>query len=171
MIIILTNTLTLIIYVPRFIQTEYVLTSMDPSSTYKIAVVVAIFLVLLFGLNQANLQKTLKVSEVLERKEDFLGKEIRVKGEVSAETVRCTMVECPEENLCCNSCFGNLALKRNNGTLTLHGKYRNKSVGCSGNNCNLTCWPLGRGEEYAVKGILKRSRGDYFLEFKGFSDM
>jgi hypothetical protein len=121
-----------------------------------------IILLLLSGCVQV-----LTVGDVLERKDEFLNRKVLVSGKADASKPICTLRACMPENPCCNSCSGNLVLK-DGGELLIRGSYNGKEIGCRGDECNLTCFPLERGRTYRVYGTLEEEDGKIYLIIESF---
>lgn len=55
---------------------------------------------------------------------------------------------------CCNTCESPVSLMDDQFGIALEGKYLGQEIGCSGNECGLTCNPL-IGKSYRATGILR----------------
>jgi len=108
------------------------------------------------------------IKNLTENREQYKGKEINVSGVADAGRTMCTLIFCSEENPCCNSCSGNSVLKDGEYAIEIRGEYNGKVVGCSGDNCNISCYPMERGKKYKVTGIFEKENEDYYLELKNF---
>ena len=106
---------------------------------------------------------------VLANKELLLNRTITVRGIAEADArVLCTLMACSHENPCCNMCGAALQLCDAGSCITLSGTYSGRQVGCSGNECGLTCFPLEQGRIYQVIGVWKKLPYEqYVLEFHG----
>ena len=114
--------------------------------------------------------QALTPQQVLHQKDSLLGKSITVEGIAAIGLERCTLMACTQEQPCCNSCAANLILTGDGANITVSGEWEGKEVGCEGNDCGLTCWPLEEGKRYSVSGIWNSSLGEYSLELKAFSE-
>lgn len=130
----------------------------------KLFLIILTVLVLVSGC----IQQSLTPDDVLQNKEAFLGKEITVTGKAGTGNVFCTREECKPTEPCCNTCSGRLTLKGFSESIILSGSYQGKKATCTGNNCNLTCYPLEREETYQVTGTLVQKYGKVYLELKDF---
>ncbi len=115
-------------------------------------------------------QKSLTPNEVLEQKDSLIGKTITVTGRADISSIiRCTLMFCPPDNECCNSCSGYLVLSGEKEKITLTGTYLNKSVECSGNDCKMSCYPLEKSKTYKATGLWKKELNEYNLQLVAFS--
>ena len=103
-------------------------------------------------------------------KDTLLNKEITVQGTAVVGWRICTLIMCPHDQTCCNSCSGNLMLS-GDGNITLTGSWNGTEIGCGGTECALTCSPLEEGKQYRVTGTWKSSQGEYALELKNFEEI
>ncbi len=101
----------------------------------------------------------------------LLNKNITVEGITVAHAVVCTRVECPDASPCCNTCGSPLALAGEQAKIRLRGSYDLRPVGCFGNECNQTCYPLSIWSRYQVDGILRDDGQEYYLEFGDFRNV
>jgi hypothetical protein len=104
--------------------------------------------------------------EVIAHGDVLLNRTITVRGTARASLrVFCTLMACPAENPCCNTCGAALQLCDAAACITLSGEETGRQVGCSGNECDLTCSPLQQGMESQVVGIWRqRDFGGNVLE-------
>lgn len=114
------------------------------------------------------IQENLTPEHVLQEKDLLLGERISVEGTADVYRMICTLIACEPENPCCNACGGNLALKGQEEKIMVHGDYEGKDVGCAGNNCNQTCYPLEKEKRYIVTGTWRKDYGEYYLELEDF---
>lgn len=112
--------------------------------------------------------QVLAADYVVANKNNFMGREISVSGEVAAGNIMCTLIAC--DIPCCNACGGSLALKGSSGKIEIRGAYEGRPVGCFGNDCGLECYPMREERKYSVEGILKESYGELYIELKSFSE-
>jgi hypothetical protein len=128
------------------------------------------FMTVLMSCHSANHQNgdVLSPQMVLANKDLLLNQTITVRGIARADKrVLCTLMACPVENPCCNMCGAALQLCESESCLTLAGTYAGTQVGCSGNECGLTCFPLEQGLTYQVTGVWKKLPYEqYVLEFR-----
>jgi len=106
--------------------------------------------------------KVYTVQEALNNYEKLEGKTITIQGEIRQGSVACTQMFCGN-NSCCNSYSGGIKL---GGTSSV--PLRGEEIGCSGNECNITCTPQ-TGKEYRVKGILNQSYGQKHFQIEKYS--
>lgn len=131
---------------------------------------VLILLITFFLIAFSMIKKSLTPEEVLEQKDTLTGKAITVIGKADVSPIiRCTLLLCPPDNECCNFCSGALVLWGEKEKITLTGNYLDKTVVCSGSECEITCYPLERNKTYKINGIWKRELNDYYLQLTGFS--
>jgi len=127
----------------------------------------AVFIVLVSGCTSGILTP----ERVLGMKDSLLGQRISVIGAAGISDIRCTLIECGEDNPCCNACGGSLLLEGNREKILLYGEYEGENVGCGGNECELTCYPLEIGKKYEVTGIWNKTRFEYYLEIESFREI
>ena len=60
---------------------------------------------------------------------------------------------------CCNACWGNLVLPSETGDFWLELTADNGLMGCSGNECEITCEPFKPGDKVILTGTLKLCYG------------
>lgn len=108
---------------------------------------------------------------VLANNDQLLNRVITVRGTARASLrVLCTLMACPAENPCCNICGADLQLCEAGSCITLSGDDAGIQVGCSGNECGLTCVPFRQGTVHQVSGVWrKRAYGEYVLELRSAS--
>ncbi len=116
-------------------------------------------------------QAVLSVDDVIANRSGFINQNISVEGIAGAEKIRCTLMACSEDSPCCNRCGGSLTLSGASSTLEISGVYEGRGIGCSGNNCNQTCYPMERGKKYIVTGALKESYGELYIELKSLREI
>ena len=92
----------------------------------------------------------------------FVDKQITVVASTDyVQGLVCTQLACPPEE-CCNSCGSAIGLRiSDNDVLEVRGPeengfYDGKRVGCYGNNCEVSCYPLEIRNKYLVTGILRK---------------
>lgn len=115
-------------------------------------------------------QAVLTVDGVIANRSELINLNISVEGIAGAEKIRCTLMACPEDNPCCNRCGGSLSIFGSNSTLEIRGQYEGRGIGCSGNNCNRTCYPMETGKKYIIIGALKESYGELYIELKSLRE-
>ena len=111
----------------------------------------------------------LSIVNVLRNYESLQGRRITIEGRaVSAgfmaknvnqdsfsimmSTSTCTLMYCGDT--CCNTCESPVSLMDDQFGIALEGKYLGQEIGCSGNECGLTC-NLLIGKSYWGMGILR----------------
>lgn len=121
------------------------------------------------------------LSLVWNNKYSFVDKQITVVATADYPNggLICTQLACGLEE-CCNTCSSTLVLRIDRTTaLEISGPeekgfYDGRSVGCDGDDCKVSCYPLEPGNEYLVTGILRKEtishlNVDLFhLELKNF---
>jgi len=126
---------------------------------------------------EQDLTEIYSVSEALERKEELNGRKIVLEGKsMPPINLACTEMNCSNEEPCCNTCTGSLALWDTKETtpakiIFSSGKYSAKLTGCNGTDCGISCWPLENGKNYSVTGTWKSTEyGEkaYYLEAESF---
>jgi len=105
------------------------------------------------------------VDYIVENNEKLLNKEITVTGEAIVYRLKCTQIFCDEDDPCCNSCGGELALKGD--TPILVKKSDGDAIVCRGDNCAQQCDQLEIGSMYEVTGMLRYS-DEYYIEMGDF---
>lgn len=110
--------------------------------------------------------------EVNELKDRLKEKIITVKGTIQIKEKKCSEEDC--NGNCCNQCTASLELFLSQGkkssSIKLGGEFKGKKVQCQGNECEITCYPLKRGNSYEIQGIWKQiDKEEYFLEPIKFS--
>ena len=116
----------------------------------------ALFLIVLVA-GCVSTEQSLSVSTVLQNPEKYLEEQISVKGLAAAYKLRCTDLMCTEDNPCCNTCGGSLALEESGKKLPLEG------ISCKGNNCEQKCGSFEIGKEYTITATLKNVDGELLL--------
>jgi hypothetical protein len=108
---------------------------------------------------------------VLANKDVLLNRTIVVRGTAMPSLrVLCTLMACPAENPCCNMCAADLQLCEAGTCITLSGNEADIQVGCSGNECGLSCFPFQQGTVHQVSGVWrKRAYEEYVLELRSAS--
>ncbi len=108
---------------------------------------------------------------VLANKDVLLNQSITVRGTATVGLrVLCTLMACSADNPCCNTCGGDLQLCEAGSCITLSGDEANIQVGCSGNECGLTCYPFQQGTAQQIFGVWrKRASEEYVLELRSLS--
>ncbi len=124
---------------------------------------------LLIALVSGCVQKTLTVTDIIEKKDEMINQQISIEGIAGIDKLRCTLMACPVENPCCNSCGGSLALSDDRNSIGIRGQYEGKGVSCSGSECSQSCYPLERGKKYTITGTL-RKEGGLYIELKSFRE-
>lgn len=127
------------------------------------------------------------IDEVWEKKDTLANKTITVMGLAYNGVPQCTLIGCTEKEPCCNKCASSLYLveKRpedeeyfnqyggKEHAIALEGIYEDRGFGCSGNDCEMECYPLEIGKWYNVTGALKVNvwgeKTDLSLEVEEFS--
>jgi hypothetical protein len=111
-------------------------------------------------------ENVLSPQTVLANKDVLLNRVITVRGTATASLrVFCTLMACPEENPCCNTCGADLQLCEAGSCISLSGDEAGIQVGCSGNECGLICFPFQQGTVHRISGVWrKRASGEYVLE-------
>ncbi len=104
--------------------------------------------------------------EVWRNKQNLVGNKIYIRGVVDIHMKVCTGNYCRDQKPCCQDCVSGLGFKINeeNYLVFYDEDYNNKSVGCSGNNCNLNCYPFIPGKEYTVFVKLFQIENRFLLE-------
>ncbi len=97
--------------------------------------------------------------QIMDNRDEFLGKEITLRGNISMTKSKCTKQMCREDNPCCNICSAELILNQEDASIKIEGE----SIGCRGNNCAMNCTPK-ENHLYTIKGIFK---GD-FIEISSY---
>jgi hypothetical protein len=127
-------------------------------------------MVILAGCYSAEHQHkdVLSPQAVLANKDVLLNRTITVRGTAMPSLrVLCTLMACPVENPCCNMCAADLQLCEAESCITLSGDEAGIQVGCSGNECGLTCVPFQPGTVHHVSGVWrKRASEEYLLELR-----
>ncbi len=90
------------------------------------------------------------ISYLINHSEEYINKTITIEGTVTMGPTTCTMMMCPPENPCCNSCGAQLVLYDNTSMIDTSGS-------CGGTECNMTCSPLELHKTYKVTGIWKNN--------------
>ncbi len=82
---------------------------------------------------------------------------VKVSETVWVGSPSCSLIECPKENPCCNSCFAQLFIGDAKLPIVLLG--RDTMFGCQGTECNIrtSCEPLEPGGRYRVWGHVQLS--------------
>lgn len=100
-------------------------------------------------------QKTaLAPDEVLQQAETLAGQRLTLQATLTQLHLRCADEECSESTPCCRGCASDIGVEIEVGEITLTGL----DLGCSGDNCDLTCQPSPLGETYLVTGVLSGER-------------
>jgi len=156
---------------------------MDKKYYYLLGIIAIIGIILISGcVRESPTSKIYTTSEVWSNRNSLVNRQITVEGTADYYQVACTEMACPGG--CCNSCGGGLGLRINEDRVLNvrgeskekgnYGLYNEKQVGCSGNECDIKCFPLEKGKEYSVTGILKKESWDvapyeeFYLELKIF---
>ncbi len=137
----------------------------------KVLVLFAMLFILIAVSACVQNQVALSVDDAIAKRSGLINQNISVEGIAGAEKVRCTLMNCPEDNPCCNSCGGSLILSDGKAGLEIRGVYEGRGIGCSGNNCNQTCYPMERGKKYIITGALKESYGELYIELKSLREI
>lgn len=114
-----------------------------------------------------------------QNRDQYTGKMVEVMGTAKAGSALCTKIACPRDRPCCNSCGAQLFIHIDNSDemkLQIAGEqltqeYAGQAVGCTGNDCSLTCAPLVEGTAYTVTGKLRapaEPNGYYALDLASF---
>jgi len=112
-------------------------------------------------------QQTIELSDIAANPEEYLGKTITVTATTALDNkVICTLMECPEEDPCCNSCAGSLYLVSEN----LNIKLLYDEQKCSGDNCGLICSPLRHNKEYTITGKLTEEYSEYIIGVESWNE-
>ena len=116
-------------------------------------------------------ETVLSPQAVLANKDTLIDQVITVRGTVAPSMlVLCTLMACPAENPCCNSCGADLQLCENGSCITVSGDEAGLQVGCSGNECGLTCTPVQEGTVHNISGVWrKKASNEYVLELRSVS--
>ncbi|MBL7160121.1 MAG: hypothetical protein ISS95_01005 [Candidatus Aenigmarchaeota archaeon] len=124
-------------------------------------------IIIISGCTQAE-QTFFAPEQLTEQKDFLLEQKITVEGLAKIESPICTSIACPEEDPCCNTCGGNLALKGEKEKILILGEYQEKEISCKGDSCNISCYPLEKEKKYQVTGIWKKAGSEYYLELEDF---
>jgi hypothetical protein len=95
-----------------------------------------------------------------------IGKIIRVEGWPQLGEISCTLMDCPQDDPCCNRCWAPLILNSTEGRLYLIGE----DIECSGTECRITCSSIQPGREYALEGILRDPITLEVIDYEDLSD-
>ncbi len=108
---------------------------------------------------------------VLANTDQLLNRMITVRGTATPSLrMLCTLMACSAENPCCNTCGAELQLCESGSCITVSGDEAGIQVGCSGNDCGVTCSPFLQGTVQQVSGVWrKRAYGEYVLELRSVS--
>ena len=134
-------------------------------------VITIVILTIITGCTSINL---LTPKKVVDQHDEWLNKTITVQGVAGTLWMSCTTEGCDPDNICCNGCFGSLALYTDTDSFaqtSRQGPYAYESNGpaiglefpngdgCMGNECEISCDPLQLGERYTVTGMLRECSG------------
>ena len=114
----------------------------------QIPIYILIICNLLIFTSQCSLPQTsLSPDEVVFNAESLIGQNVTIRGTVRMSNfITCTEAECSEDDPCCTSCTAVLVMIGTESRIMISGK----DIGCSGDNCGLTCEPMLVGNSYEV---------------------
>lgn len=139
----------------------------------SINVILLFCAIALAGCNSTKQQSgdVLSPQTVLANKDALLNRAITVQGTATPSLhMFCTLMACSAENPCCNICGADLQLCESGSCITLSGDEAGIQVGCSGNECGLSCAPFQQGTTDNVSGVWrKRASDEYVLELSSVS--
>ena len=120
----------------------------------------------------------IKPSNIVGNESDYLHKGITINGKVLPGNAACTLIGCPPENPCCNSCSAPLFLVDVDATDISAGvemrPYANikEEFVCSGNECELSCAPMTTGKSYHIIASWQKDEQDkYYLQVYNYTDL
>jgi hypothetical protein len=105
---------------------------------------------------------------VIQNKDNYLGKEIKLSGIIDNSKIICTHLSCKSENPCCNTCSSGILLKSGESEIEIRGAYEGSKVSCLGSECGLECHPMQSGKKYFIVGTLQESYNELYIELKSF---
>ena len=144
-----------------------------------VIIVLAVFIIIVFG---NAFRDYYTISELWNSRENLSDSSVKVIGYAHPSKVKVTFEMCPEDNPCCSHASATLLLVNEKlldqysinqwlypeDTIVIRG---NQTVGCFGNNCELTCNPLKKGVLYIVSGLLSFDGRNMILDLESFSDV
>ncbi|MBL7206446.1 MAG: hypothetical protein ISS36_02505 [Candidatus Aenigmarchaeota archaeon] len=110
------------------------------------------------------------VSDLANKPTKYVDQRVSVEGKTKVVNTMCTTIFCSEENPCCNTCAGHLALAYSGYEIFLFGEYNQSRTGCEGSECSINCHPLKAGKNYRVTGTWKKG-AFYFIEIESFEEL
>ena len=120
--------------------------------------VVILLLLMLVSLSSGCIVNLYSPDAVIKQASELSGKMISIRGELKMDDCICTMMDCPPENPCCNSCDCSLVFSGKSGKITLLNRK------CSTKNCETVCG-IEPGK-VMLEGSFVDSDGEYLLTVK-----
>jgi len=119
---------------------------------------ITLLLLMLVILSSGCIANTYSPDAVIKQASELSGKTISINGELKMDDCICTMMTCPPENQCCNSCDCNLVFTGKSGKIILWNRK------CSTKNCETVC-DIEPGQ-VMIEGSFVDSDGEYLLTVK-----